>query len=307
MTKKRLPAPLKKGDAIGVAAPAGQLHDRELFYKGLKVVEEMGFEVKFPRELWAGNSYVADTDERRVAELHELFSDSDVKAIIAARGGFGCLRILPRLNKKVIAENPKFFVGFSDVTILQNYLYQTTNLISLHGPTICSLSGSSPSSLERLYRSLVGGWDRELEVRDIEIIQDGPAVEAELVGGNLASIVSMLGTPFDCSWENRVVFLEDTNEPLYKIDRMVTQLELAGKFNKVAGILLGDFSSVTHDDSIQRLRYLESIWERFRQVSGTRQIPVWGNFPSGHCRVNYTFPVGAITRLDKERKCVLFK
>jgi muramoyltetrapeptide carboxypeptidase len=307
MKERILPASLEHGDTIGIVAPAGQLLSKQLFYDGLRIIREMGFEVKFPRELWPGGGYVADSDERRADELHTLFADTEVKAIIAARGGFGSLRILPRLDIIKICSNAKFLVGFSDITVLQNYLFQSGNLISLQGPTICSLATADASSHERLYRSLTGGWAKSIELSNLEIIQDGPVVEGELVGGNLASLVSMLGTPFDCSWDGRIVFLEDTNEPLYKIDRMITQLELAGKFSNVKAIILGDFSFTGHDDRILQLRYLEAIWTRFLDVIKGREIPVWANFTSGHCPVNFTFPVGATVQLDNKKRSVHFR
>lgn len=301
-----IPEPLKKGDTLAVAASAGNIQEMESFWNGISVIREMGFDVRFPRDLWPGTSYLADNDDNRANELNQLFRDPDIKGIISLRGGYGCMRMLSRVDTNLVINNPKFLVGFSDITILLNYLYEQAGLVSLHGPVVTSLPGSTPETIARLFRSLTGQHQATIDIPGLEILKDGPPVRAPVIGGNLASLVTMLGTWADCSWSGKIIILEDINEPLYKVDRMLTQLELAGKFENVRGVILGDFANASHHDSIEKIRYTEKIWERLVTLCYHRDIVVWGNFPAGHNPTNHTFPIGMTGEMNKDRKQLRF-
>jgi muramoyltetrapeptide carboxypeptidase len=300
------PQPLKKGDTLGIVAPAGRLSDTNRLLRGVAVLREMGFNVTYPRDLWPGREYLADGDTNRACEFNRLLRDPEIKALIALRGGYGCLRILDKIDLALVASQPKTLIGFSDITVLQNYLYERTGLISLHGPVVTSLGDASSSSLERFFLCLTGGWHESLTVRKIEILRDGPILTAPLVGGNLASMISLLGTPYDFSWDDKIVFLEDVNERAYRIDRMFTQLSLAGKFDRLAGLILGDFSGLYPDNSGQLTGYLETIWNRILELCGKCDFPIWGNFPSGHHRHNLTLPLGAPAEMHSGKSRLLF-
>lgn len=293
-----LPQPLKKGDILGIIAPAGMLQDEALFHGGVRMLSEMGFEVKFPRELWPGADYLSDCDENRAAELNSLFRDSDVKGLVSLRGGYGCLRILEKIDLGLISSHPKTLIGFSDITVLQNYLYHKIGLVSLHGPTLTSLAGLTKEALEKFHASLLGQWALPICAKTIVQLQGSGSVSAPLIGGNLTSMTTLLGTRYDLNWSDSIVFLEDVNEPIYKIDRMLTQLSAAGKFDNIAGILLGNFSPPKTATSLDELRYKESIWKRVLEICPDNTIPVWGDFPSGHCAHNMTFPLGAQATID---------
>lgn len=301
-----IPPPLKKGDTLGVIAPAGMLGDESLFHAGVQILREMGFEVKFPRNLWPGMGYLADCDANRAFEMNSLFKDSDVKGLISMRGGYGCLRILDQIDLDVVAANPKFLLGFSDISLLQNYLQGAIGLVCLHGPVLTSLASIEKESLERLYHSLTGNWASAIETKQIESLQGSRSAGGILVGGNLSSIVTLVGTRYDISWENKLVFLEDVNEPLYKVDRMLTQLGAAGKLKGVAGILLGSFTPRKNSSEVDRLRYTESIWKRVLELVNNSAIPIWGNLPSGHSTKNLTFPIGAHATMDCSSCRLLF-
>ncbi len=299
------PPVLHKGDTIGVIAPAGHVANLDRFNRGVQILHEMGFEVKFPRNFWPGHGYLADTDDNRGREFNVMYSDPEVKALIALRGGYGCIRMIGRIDLEMIRRNPKPVIGFSDITILLNYLFARTGLVSFHGPVATSLGDSSRDTLERLYLSLTGGWSHPIPAKDVEILKKGPKATAPVVGGNLASLVALLGTPYDFSWDEKIVLLEDVNEPAYKIDRMLTQLQLAGKFDRIAGLILGDFSISQHSHT-ERLGYLEMIWNRALEILGGRSLPVWGNFPSGHCPGNLTIPLGAVAEMEGDRPMLSF-
>lgn len=306
MKPSLLPPPLKRGDTLGIVAPAGRLTDVKRFHSGVAILREMGFNVKHPRELWPGSDHLADTDENRTAEFNGFLKDPEIKALLALRGGFGCLRMVDKIDLVAATTFRKPVIGFSDITVLLNHLYQETGLICLHGPVVTSLGNADASSLERFFLCLTGRWDEPIHVREIEILRDGPAVNAPLVGGNLASLVSLIGTPYDFSWDDKIVFLEDINEPAYKVDRMLTQLYLAGKFARVTGIILGDFSGLQSSDKVQQDRYVEGIWIRVLELCGERNITVWGNFPCGHSGRNLTLPLGALTQMQSQKSRLVF-
>ncbi len=306
MTARLSPPPLKQGDRLAIVAPAGRISDTKRFFKGVAMLKEMGFKVVFPKDLWPGKEYLADTDENRASEFNRLLGDPEIKALIALRGGYGCLRMIEKIDLALVVRHPKLIIGFSDLTILQNYLYQKTSLISLHGPVVTSLANTSQPALDAFYRCLIGGWDKPITLKKIEILRERPVVRAPLLGGNLASLVSLLGTPHDFSWDNSIIVLEDINEPAYKVDRMLTQLYLAGKFNKLAGLIIGDFSGLHPENSTEHIRYLEIIWTRVLELCDKGDFPVWGNFPCGHCPHSVTLPLGALAEMHSDKATLTF-
>jgi muramoyltetrapeptide carboxypeptidase len=205
-----------------------------------------------------------------------------------------------------VRQRPKLLVGFSDITLLHNHLLAATGLISLHGPVLTTLSTSTPATLDRLYRCLGESWQGTSRFPRIEILRGGPEVRGTLVGGNLSSLVTLLGTSFDFSWQDHIVFLEDTNEPIYRLDRMLTQLALAGKFTGLAGILLGDFSLSDPQGDAETLRRKEWLWERVLDLTASSSVPVWAELPAGHCRENLTLPIGASTAMNSSRATLSF-
>lgn len=306
MKNQRAPLPLRRGDTIGIIAPAGRLVDTSRFDSGIAILREMGFNVVFPRDLWPGTEYLADSDENRASEFNRLYGDPEIGALLCLRGGFGCLRMLDRIDLDLVATHAKMIIGFSDITVLENYLFQKTGLISLHGLVVTSLGDASSPALERFFLCLTGRWDEPLTIKKLEILRDGPTVTAPLIGGNLASLISLLGTPYDLSWDEKIVFLEDINEPAYKVDRMLTQLSLAGKFARLAGLIVGDFSGLYPGNSSQQDSYLEGIWERLLVLCADGDFPIWGNFPSGHFPHNMTLPLGAQTQMQSGNARLLF-
>lgn len=300
------PSPLKKGDCIGIFAPAGQLQNTTRFVQGVRMLEEMGFRVKYPPELWPGGDYLADTDDNRGEEFNRLVQDTEVKGLIGMRGGYGCLRMLDTINIALVADNPKVLVGFSDITILQNYLYAQVGLVSLHGPVVTSLGEATEEARASLSYCLTHTKACSIGPDHVEVLRDGPKVCGPLIGGNLASMISLLGTPYDFSWDDKIVFLEDINEPAYKVDRMFTQLQLAGKLDKIVGLILGNFSMSSDTEEIAATHYRQSIRDRVLELFSDRVIPIWGHFPSGHYSGSLTFSLGAPTVMESDTPRLLF-
>lgn len=306
MNKPLIPPPLKKGDCIGIFAPAGFLEEKGPYNEGIRILRELGFRVKSPSHFWPTDDYLADNDKNRSEEFNRLWNDPDVNALLALRGGYGCLRILDRIELPLIAKKPKLLIGFSDITILNNYLTDKTGLVTMHGPVLTTLHQLNKESMARFYYSLLGKWNNEIRCRHLEILQGGDEAQGELAGGNLSSLVSLLGTPYEPDWRNKIVFLEDIHEPMYRLDRLFTQLMLAGKFEGASGIILGDFSISGHQDTIETIRHHEKIWSRVLELTGRLQIPLWGGFDVGHTPHNLTLPLGAKAIMNSRRGVLEF-
>jgi muramoyltetrapeptide carboxypeptidase len=300
-----VPPPLIPGDAIAVIAPAGLPADRKKFHIGCAIIEEMGFKIINQEKQWPGFDFFSDRDECRLRELHQTWADPEVKAIIALRGGFGSLRLAGAIDYSVMRENPKLFIGFSDISILLNLIYLHTGLIGLHGPVLTSLGNCDKHTIERLYHCLTGKWYNSLQER-VEIIRGGPVVKGRLLGGNLCSLLTMFGTPVEPQLSGAVLLLEEVNEPLYRLDRLLTQLHLSGKLDDVAGIILGDFSGKDDSKSTEGHRRKEFVWKRVCELTTSSQVPVWGDFPAGHCQKNMTLPVGAQVLMDSSSRSLSF-
>lgn len=289
-----LPPRLQRGDTIGLMCPAGPVRDPARLRAGITLIEHMGFAVKLRGPVEPVDGYLAASDEQRASHLHALWSDEEVKAIIAVRGGYGCLRMVELLDWDLFRRHPKWLVGFSDVTILLNGLFNRSNLVAVHGPMATSLARSNQTSQVSVFSLLTGGFDERLRPTGIEVVRGGSG-RGRLIGGNLTTLVHLLTTPWDTSWTGAVLMLEDTNEPLYRLDRMLTQLALSGRLQHLAGLVLGDFD--TGDDGPGNLRLQEALWERVLELAGPG-YPIWGGFPIGHRQRNLALPVGMEVEMD---------
>ena len=294
--KPILPAPLKKGDTIGIIAPAGPVRNEGDFAAGLKILTELGFKTRYQGDILRHNGYLAGTDQQRLDELHELWRDPEVKAILAVRGGYGCLRLLPDLDFDLIREQPKMLIGFSDLTVLLSAIQQKTGLITFHGPMLTTLPRSDRDSQERFFDLLTGRPRPESKIKGLEILKGGMA-RGRLLPGNLTSLVHLLGTPWEPQWRDAIVVLEDIGEAPYRIDRLLTHLRAAGRLEQIVGLVLGDF-----DQCGER----ETIWQRTLELLAHRPIPIWANFPCGHGSKNHILPVGAEAQLDSSAGRLVF-
>ncbi|MCX5864239.1 MAG: LD-carboxypeptidase [Deltaproteobacteria bacterium] len=294
--KPILPAPLKKGETIGIIAPAGPVRNEGDFRAGLKILTELGFKTRHRNDILRHNDYLAGTDQQRLAELHELWRDPEVKAILAVRGGYGCLRLLPDLDLALIREQPKILIGFSDLTVLLSTIQQKTGLITFHGPMLTTLARSDRDSQDAFFDLLTGRPRPESKIKGLEILKGGQA-SGRLLPGNLTSLVHLLGTPFEPDWRDTILVLEDIGEAPYRIDRLLTHLWAAGKLEQIAGLVLGDF-----DQCGER----EAIWQRVLDLLAHRTIPIWANFPCGHGSRNLILPVGAEVQLDSSAGRLVF-
>ncbi len=296
--KPILPPSLKRGDTLGLFAPAGPITDQQKFTDGIRILQQMGFQVKFPSEGWREDGYLAACDKDRARELHRLWADDDIKAVLAVRGGFGCLRMIDQLDISFFGTHPKMLIGFSDITVLLNALPQQAGVVTYHGPVLTTLPVIDDQSLENFFNVLTGNLLESYKYNKIEILRPG-TVSGRLLGGNLTTLVHLLTTDWEISWDETILIIEDTGESMYRIDRMLTQLHAGGHLNKLNGLILGGFDQ--GEDNLENLRLQEQVWKRIIELTAEYKLPVWGGFPIGHLRQNWTLPLGIQATMDSNR------
>ncbi|MFP4349056.1 MAG: S66 peptidase family protein [Thermodesulfobacteriota bacterium] len=289
------PPGLRPGDTVGIVAPAGAFQEGALDF-GIELLKETGFSVRIPEDLYAQKKYLAGSDRHRAAMLNRFFSDDSIQAIVCARGGFGSMRILDRLDYAAIRNTPKIFLGFSDITALLWALYARCAMIVFHGPVLTSLQQSDTDSVDAFRQVFFSNEPVRIVPDEPRVLQPGIA-SGRVVGGNLATLCHLVGTDYQPDFNGCLVLLEDRGEPLYKIDRMLTQLHMAGSLEGVSGILLGGFESCGAEAAV-----FEIVYDRFYK----NNIPIMGGFPIGHGRRNITVPLGDGAVLDTDRGCLSF-
>ena len=292
---------MNPGDTVAVVAPAGPITSRGVFDRGIDALERMGFRVRFNGRVFQSCRYLAGIDADRAGELMQAIEDPSVKAIIAMRGGYGCARLIPMLDERRIRRNRKIFCGFSDLTTL-HLLFNKCGWITFHGPMAATAAlAEMPAECERHLYSLWTdpGYRPVLSFPQMECRSSGTA-DGALAGGCLSLITASIGTPYEIQTGGKILFLEDTGEQLYRIDRMITHLRLAGKLDAAAGILLGQFSDCgppSGDCSVDDI---------LRDLLSGLNIPVLANFPAGHIRDNWTLPLGVMARIDADARELRF-
>lgn len=293
-------SPLRKGDCIGLFAPAGPLPSDKLLLEGVEIIESSGFKVKYFDDITKNDGYLAGPDERRVNEFKKLWADKEIKALLAVRGGFGSVRVLASLDFQDIRDNPKILIGFSDLTALLNGIQTKTGLVTFHGPMLSTLVRDKDVSPHNFLHFLTQESFADITPQNLQIVRSGQAT-GRIMGGNLTNLVHMIGTPFEPKWKNTILFVEDINEPAYKIDRMLTHLKLAGRLDKVAGIILGGFLS----SACEIIPDMELVTKRLLEITPDH-VPVWANFPVSHGPENCVLPIGIQAVMDSQQKLLSF-
>lgn len=296
-----IPARLQPGDCIGIFSPAGPVRDPDKVDAGISLLQNMGFRVKQAPGSDSENEYLAADDQERVDSFHSLLADDTVDALMALRGGYGCLRIADQIDFKLIADKKKLIIGFSDICVLLNAVNSFSDMISVHGPVLTSLAASDTETIKSLFSLLTNVLPRQIVPDDIAVLRPGTA-KGILRGGNLATIIHLLGTPWEIPFAKTLLLLEDTGEPMYKIDRMLTQLHQGGRLQKLAGIIIGQFDMGDDPDTNRALE--ENVWKRVLELTDGSSFPVWGNFPSGHREKNIALPFGATVTMEKTKTLV---
>ncbi|GIN56298.1 S66 peptidase family protein [Lederbergia ruris] len=287
------------GDKIGLTAPAGPTDEGKL-NKGIAVLKNLGFQVKVGLTCYQNEGgYLAGPAIMRANELNQMFADPNIDAIFCLRGGYGAMQILPFLDFDMIANHPKMLIGYSDITALHIALQQKSDLVTIHGPMPASdLISASDFTIQSLLSVLTNAHSSgRIENPPGEIMECLVPGKAEgiLTGGNLALITSLLGTPFEINTKGKILFLEDVGEEPYRIDRMLTQLALAGKFDETEGILLGSWT----DCQSSNLNSFQ-VKDVFRRIIAPFGKPTVMNVRAGHCEPAITLPFGVPVLLQAE-------
>lgn len=286
------PPALTEGDTIGVVAPAGVVCSDRL-REGVERIEARGFRVELAGDILERRGYLAGGARERAAALAAFMRRDDIRAVFCARGGFGSIQLLPYLDPVDLGQHPKILLGFSDVTVLLNWFVARCRLVTFHGPMVAVEfpQGLDQAAGDLFWRALSGAAiDWRLTGRDV-IGSGKGAVEAPLIGGCLSVIVTTLGTPYEIDTSGSILFLEDVGEKPYRIERMLTQLKMAGKLDGLAGVATGSFDGCEANEGT-------TVAQILTETFGDCGYPVVTGLPCGHCTANWLLPLGMPAGLD---------
>jgi len=298
------PKHLAEGDTVGIVLPASRTFEAENVKIARDLLEALGFKVKIGKHAFDQWGYFAGRDEDRAADINTMFADPDVDGIFCFTGGWGSPRVLPLLDYENIRRNPKVLIGYSDITALLNGIHKETGLVTFHGPVADSqFNDYTLDNFRRAVMStdpigeLTNPAKKPNELVDkehhITTITSGKAT-GPIVGGNLTLAASLMGTPWELDTDGALVFLEDVHEELYRIDRMLTQLALGGKFDSVKGVVFGRCSRCP----VESITF--SLEEILRDRFGSMGIPVMYGFAFGHISEKLTLPIGVPATMDAD-------
>lgn len=282
------PEKLKSGDTIEIIAPSGEV-DRNKIETAKNYFENKGFNVKLSRNLFKCKNYLAGDDDARLNDLHNAFLDTDVNAIICARGGYGAIRLINKIDYNIIKNNPKIFCGYSDITALSVMILKKSGLITFSGPMAQSTFGNiniNPHT-EKTFWNTLDNVEIKIFPKKLKTYKSGTC-KGLLFGGNLSTLTSLCGVDFIPD-KKFIFFCEDLNEPVYKIDRYLTQLLNIPEFGQnLSGIILGDFLGVDNK------KWLDDL---FIEIAENTNVPVLGGYPISHDLINSTIPCGGAAEL----------
>ena len=287
----KIPPYLKKGDTIGLIAPAGYM-PFEKMETCVNTLQDWGYTVKLGETAHSNSSnYFSGTDDERLADLQQMLDDKEVKAILCARGGYGVSRIIDRINFKRFRKNPKWIIGYSDITVLHSYIYSRFGIASLHAPMAAAFDDGEDEYITSIKKAIEGA-KANYTCHPHEFNRIGE-VSGRLIGGNLTLLVHSIGTKSDINTKNKILFVEDIGEYLYNIDRMFLQLKRSGKLDRVAGLIVGGFTDNKDTERPFGKIVEEIIYDQIKDYS----FPVCFNFPVSHEKENYALKVGVEYRL----------
>ncbi len=293
------PKRLKPGDVIGIISPASSPDDLTKINSGVQYLEKLGYRVEIGKNVGSNNGYLAGSDDQRLTDLHDMFKNKNISAVFSIRGGYGSGRLLDKIDYRLIRNNPKIFVGYSDINALQSAIFTKTGLITFAGPMVAVDFHDEVSTFteEVFWKTITSnkkiGKLQNPRREKFYLLNKGRA-SGRILGGNLTIFNSLLGTEYLPNLKGAILLLEDINEAPYRIDRMLNQLRLAKIFKQIGGIILGHFVDCVEQDPTKKSFTLnEIIIEYFQNI----KLPVLYNIKHGHVKDNITIPYGL--------KCVL--
>ncbi|KIA90133.1 S66 peptidase family protein [Kaistella jeonii] len=307
MKKVIFPTSLKKGDKIAIISPAGAVEESQL-EKGLKLIESKGYEPVLGKHLYTkfSNGYnYAGTEKERIQEVNWAFNNEKIGAIWASRGGYGCQHLLRHLKLSKFKQNPKWYIGYSDNTVVQSFLLKN-NFVSIHGQTIKTSSFGVTDESYNLIFDVLEGKRPKYVIDKTQFNRDGFA-EGTLVGGNLALVYALLGTNYSFNFKDKILFIEDIGENFYALDRMLISLDLAGVFRNIKGLIIGGMTNMgdeednkSYEESFDNFAY-KIVSERISKYD----FPTAFGFPNGHIRDNRPLIIGASIKMKVAEKTTI--
>jgi len=281
--KAIIPPTLKEGDVIAIVAPSGKISNPDAVKKAISIYESWGLKVECGEHLFEEYGIWAGTDEQRASDFQKALDSEEVKAIICARGGYGCSRIIEMLDFSMFQVQPKWIVGFSDITVLHSYINTHLDIATIHAAMPINYLNCHEDSITSLKNLL---FDEEFSYKFDCSVSESFSCEAKLIGGNLSVLFSMQGTHFDLKPKNAVFLLEDLDEKIYHLDRMMQNLKLSGKLKQAKAFLLGGFTDMMPDTAPLNGNSEETIG-----LHADKQ-PVVSGLPVGHIKRNIALPLG---------------
>ena len=300
------PAHLREGDLVGLITPSGHVSAAKID-KSIRNLESLGLRVKPGKYINELRGNYAGTVAQRLEDLHAMFADPDIKGIWAATGGSGGIALLPHIDYRLIARNPKVFVGYSDTTALHLAIHSQTGLVTFHGPLgVSTFSDYSVRQLRAVLMEPQSAWTIFMAEENrmkattapqfgLRTLHAGQA-QGRLIGGNLSLVAALAGTRYGADFRDKLLFLEDISEPPYKVDRMLAQLHMNGDFNRAAALMLGIFEKCEATDNEPSLTLAETIDGQAEALT----VPAVYGYSFGHIAHQFTLPIGVMARLDTD-------
>ncbi len=296
----KIPPYLKKGDIIGITCPAGYMA-KEKAQTCIDTLQTWGYQVMVGKTLGSkSKNYFSGDDEKRLNELQAMLDDDSIHAILCGRGGYGVSRIIDKLDFTKFKKNPKWIIGFSDITVLHCHLNSKLKIASIHAPMAAAFNdgGHKNIYIKSLQNALIGKKNN-YSAKSHRFNKAG-AVKGELVGGNLALLANMIGTKSDINTKNKILFIEDVGEYIYSVDRMLYQLKRNGKLDNLAGLIIGEFSDMKDTER----PFGKTVYAAINDILSEYNYPVCFNFPVGHGKKNVSLKVGVNYQLTIGNKQV---
>ena len=303
------PNALREGDTVGLITPSTYVSDPDTLATAERTMRYFNLKPKWGRNVRKKSGYLGGTVQERIDDLHAMFADPEVKAVFALRGGYGSAQLLDRIDYDLIRTHPKIFLGYSDITAMHLAIHQKTGLVTFHGPVVLShFTGYTQEHFKRaLFQTgAIGPVTNPKESNPLRpehtlrAVRPGKA-RGPLIGGNLTLISTTMGTPFEIDTRGRILFIEDVDEEPYRIDRMLTQLRLAGKLDAAAGIVFGECLDCKSKDYKPSFNSTFTLGEIQDNILGDLKIPVLSGLTIGHTDDQLTLPVGVMASLDAEK------
>ncbi|MBL0355713.1 MAG: LD-carboxypeptidase [Chitinophagaceae bacterium] len=296
----KIPPYLKKGDTIGITCPAGYMAKQKA-QTCIDTLQQWGFNVMVGHTVGSNSAnYFSGTDEERLNELQAMLDSEYINAILCGRGGYGVSRIVDKIDFTKFKKQPKWIIGYSDITVLHSHIHSRLKIASLHSPMAAAFNdGEQYDEYIQSLRKAITGKKITYKCPVHPVNKKGIAA-GELVGGNLSLLVNLIGTPSDINTNNKILFIEDTGEYTYGIDRMMYQLKRSGKLAKLAGLIVGGFT----DTKDTERPFGMTVYEAMNAILQEYNYPVCFNFPVSHAGENYALKVGAEHTLKITSKSV---